>query len=137
MRSRVGIVQQPRMRVCMKLYIFTQDQENYGAHDWDGEGEVPQYWKSKGGTDYIVDVEGFRWNEEFADKKLRMIVDELRFIIDESSDYYRSSILGYEKVEDDFMTEYEQSQLEYDGKVMFPAIRKTYNEMMLFNLENV
>ena len=121
----------------MKLYIFTQDQENYGAHDWDGEGEVPQYWKSKGGTDYIVDVEGFRWNEEFADKKLRMIVDELRFIIDESSDYYRSSILGYEKVEDDFMTDYEQSQLEYDGKVMFPAIRKTYNEMMLVNRENV
>jgi hypothetical protein len=121
----------------MKLYIFTQDQENYGAHDWDGEGEVPQYWKMKGGTDYIVDVEGFRWNDSFADKNLRMIVDELRFIIDESSDYYRSSILGYEKVEDDFMTEYEQSQLEYDGKVMFPAIRKTYNEMMLVNLENV
>ena len=121
----------------MKLYIFTQDQENYGAHDWDGEGEVPQYWKSKGGTDYIVDVEGFRWKEEFADKKLRMIVNELRFIIDESSDYYRSSILGYEKVEDDFMTEYEQSQLEYDGKVMYPAIRKSYNEMMLVNLENV
>jgi hypothetical protein len=121
----------------MKLYIFTQDQENYGAHDWDGVGEVPQYWKAKGGTDYIVDVEGFRWNEEFADKKLRMIVDELRFIIDESSDYYRSSVLGYEKVEDDFMTDYEQSQLEYDGKVMYPAIRKTYNEMMLVNLENV
>ena len=121
----------------MKLYIFTQDQENYGAHDWDGEGEVPQYWKAKGGTDYIVDVEGFRWNDSFADKNLRMIVDELRFIIDESSDYYRSSILGYEKVEDDFMTDYEQSQLEYDGKVMFPAIRKTYNEMMLVNLEGV
>ena len=73
----------------------------------------------------------------FLNKKLRMIVDELRFIIDESSEYYRSSMLGYEKVEDDFMTEYEQSQLEYDGKVMFPAIRKSYNEMMLVNLENV
>ena len=121
----------------MKLYIFTQDQENYGTHDWDGDGEVPQYWKSKGGTDYIVDIPGFRWNAEFAEKNLRMIVDELRFIIDESSDYYRSSIIGYEKVEDDFMTDYEQSQMQYDGKVMYPAIRKTYNEMMLVNLENV
>jgi len=27
--------------------------------------------------------------------------------------------------------------MEYDGKVMYPAIRKTYNEMMLVNLENV
>jgi hypothetical protein len=121
----------------MKLYIFTQDQENYGAHDWDGEGEVPQYWKSKGGTDYIVDVEGFRWNDTFAEKNIRMIVDELRFIIDESNDYYRSSILGYEIVADDFLTEYEQSQLQYDGKVIYPAKRKTYNEMMLVNLEGV
>ena len=121
----------------MKLYIFTQDLENYGAHDWDGEGEVPQYWKAKGGTDYIVDIPGFRWNHEFAEKNLRSIVDELRFVIEESNDYYRSSILGYEVVEDDFMTEYEQSQLQYDGKVMYPAKRKTYNEMMLNNLENV
>jgi hypothetical protein len=66
-----------------------------------------------------------------------MIVDELRFVIDESNDYYRSNIRGYEIVEDNFMTEFEKSQLEYDGKVMYPAIRKTYNEMMLVNLENV
>jgi|LauGreSBDMM110SN_4_FD.fasta_scaffold369586_2 hypothetical protein len=121
----------------MKLYIFTQDQENYGAHDWDGEGEVPQYWKMKGGTDYIVDVEGFRWNDSFADKNLRMIVDELRFIIDESNDFYRSNIIGFEKVEDDYQTWLEKSQMEYDGEIKYPAIRKTYNEMMLVNLENV
>ena len=121
----------------MKLFIFTQDQENYGAHDWDGKGEAPQYWKMKGGTDYIVEIDGFRWNDTFAEKNLRMIVDELRFIIDESNDYYRSNIRGFEMVEDDFMTEFEKSQLEYDGKVIFPAIRKTYNEMMLVNLENV
>ena len=121
----------------MKLHIFTQDQENYGTHDWDGVGEVPQYWKMKGGTDYIVEIDGFRWNDTFAVKNLRMIVDELRFIIDESNDYYRSNILGFDIVEDGFMTEFEQSQMEYDGKVMFPAIRKTYNEMMLINLENV
>ena len=121
----------------MKLHIFTQDQENYGTHDWDGVGEVPQYWKMKGGTDYIVEIDGFRWNDTFAEKNLRMIVDELRFIIDESNDYYRSNILGFDIVEDGFMTEFEQSQMEYDGKVIFPAIRKTYNEMMLINLENV
>ena len=121
----------------MKLYIFTQNQENYGAHDWDGEGEVPQYWKMKGSSDYIVKIDGFRWNEEFADKKLRMIADELSFIIEENNDYFRSNVIGFEAVEDDFMTEFEKSQLEYEGKVMYPAIRKTYNEMMLVNLENV
>ena len=38
----------------MKLVIQTQIKENYGAHDWDGEGECPQRWKFKGGTTYVV-----------------------------------------------------------------------------------
>jgi hypothetical protein len=37
-----------------KLLITTQIQENYGAHDWDGEGSCPQYWKMKGGNDYVI-----------------------------------------------------------------------------------
>ena len=40
----------------MKLVIQTQSKENYGAHDWDGKGECPQYWKYKGGDTYIIDV---------------------------------------------------------------------------------
>lgn len=39
----------------MKLVIYTQIRENYGAHDWDGEGECPQYWKNKGGEVYVVE----------------------------------------------------------------------------------
>ena len=38
----------------MKLVIYTQIRENYGAHDWDGKGTCPQHWKSKGGTVYVV-----------------------------------------------------------------------------------
>jgi len=38
----------------LKLLITTQVYENYGAHDWDGVGECPQYWKAKGGSDYVV-----------------------------------------------------------------------------------
>ena len=38
----------------MKLHIWTQDYENYGAHDWDGTGECPQYWKAKGGADFFI-----------------------------------------------------------------------------------
>ena len=37
-----------------KLVIQTQYRENYGAHDWDGKGECPQYWKFKGGSTYVV-----------------------------------------------------------------------------------
>lgn len=40
----------------MKLVIHTQFMENYGAHDWDGKGECPQYWKYKGGSTYVVET---------------------------------------------------------------------------------
>jgi len=41
----------------MKLVIHTQFKENYGAHDWDGTGECPQYWKFKGGETYVMEIE--------------------------------------------------------------------------------
>ena len=36
------------------IVIRTQYMENYGAHDWDGTGECPQYWKFKGGSEYKI-----------------------------------------------------------------------------------
>ena len=38
----------------MIIVVHTQYKENYGAHDWDGQGECPQYWKFKGGSTYFV-----------------------------------------------------------------------------------
>jgi hypothetical protein len=40
--------------MAARLIVHTQVHENYGAHDWDGTGECPQYWKAKGGSDYLV-----------------------------------------------------------------------------------
>ena len=104
----------------MKLHIQTQIQENYGAHDWDGEGACPQHWKFKGGNDYMVAVDAVKTGE-FFEKKCEMIVDSVRGQIEENSDYYRETILGWTLVADDFLTEFEQSQLEYDGAIVYPA----------------
>ena len=104
----------------MKLHIQTQIQENYGAHDWDGEGACPQHWKFKGGNDYMVPVDTVKTGE-FFDKKCEMIVDSVRGQIEENSDYYRENILGWTLVADDFLTDFEQSQLEYDGAIVYPA----------------
>ena len=38
----------------MKIVIITQLLENYAAHDWDGQGECPQSWKSKFGSTYVI-----------------------------------------------------------------------------------
>ena len=95
-----------------KLYIQTQDQENYGAHDWDGEGLCPQHWKFKGGEDFFV--KGIKNDEEAT-----MAVMALRDQIEENNDYYRSQIIGWAIVANDFMTDFERSQLEYEGQITY------------------
>jgi hypothetical protein len=105
----------------MKLHIITQYMENYGAHDWDGTGECPQYWKMKGGEDYFMSLDGYNPEHEFAEKKLEMIVDSVRDKIEWNDIGSRQYIIGYGIVADDFMTEFEISQLEYDGKITYPA----------------
>jgi hypothetical protein len=97
-----------------KLHIYTQDQENYGAHDWDGEGACPQYWKFKGGQDFFV--KGIKNDEEAT-----MAVMALRSQIEEDNQYFRRQIIGWSIVPNDYMTDFEKSQLEYEGKITYKA----------------
>jgi hypothetical protein len=97
----------------MKLHIITQYMENYGAHDWDGTGECPQYWKMKGGEDYfILNVD---------DTEVDAAIAQVRGDIEWNDIGSRQYIIGYGLVADDFMTEFEISQLEYDGRIAYPA----------------
>jgi hypothetical protein len=96
----------------MKLLITTQVYENYGAHDWDGVGACPQYWKAKGGNDYVV--KKFKGDATTA-------VMALRDQIEEDNQGYRESIIDFRLVADDYLTEFEQSQLDYEGVVRYPA----------------
>jgi hypothetical protein len=109
----------------MQLLITTQTQENYGAHDWDGEGACPQYWKFKGGQDYKYDLGQFGRSEE----AITELVMALREQIEEDNDYYRNHIIGYQVVADDYLTEFERSQLEYEGSITYPATRLTLKEV--------
>ena len=99
-----------------KLLITTQVLENYGVHSWDGVGEVPQYWKAKGGDEYFIE------NVDQCDM-IDVIVDRARAEIECDTVSYREYVVGYRLVADDYMTEFERSQLEYDGKVSCPARR--------------
>lgn len=97
-----------------KLLIRTQVYENYGAHDWNGLGECPQYWKAKGGSDYVVrDVD--------VCDMVETIVHRAAAQIEVDNDAFREYVIGYEVVADDFMTDFERSQLEYEGKILYPA----------------
>ena len=100
----------------MKLMITTQIQENYGAHDWDGTGACPQYWKFKGGMDYFVPM-----GKSVSDSKVTEMVMVVRGDIESNHPMYEEYILGWEVVADDYMTDFEKSQLDFEGFIRFPA----------------
>jgi len=77
----------------MKLVIHTQFRENYGAHDWDGAGECPQYWKNKGGDTYVVEVS----LAEAQDPAFYVAVEKC---IEHCSDYSEEYIIGQDLVDD-------------------------------------
>jgi hypothetical protein len=97
----------------MLLVIQTQNEENYGAHDWDGTGECPQYWKMKGGQEYkVVNLpEG---------ANIDQVVELVRSDIEMSNEGYRSYIVGYGLESDDHLSWFEKSQLEWDGEITHP-----------------
>lgn len=96
----------------MKLLITTQVYENYGAHDWDGVGSCPQYWKAKGGNDYVI--KNFRGDTTAA-------VMMVRADIEQDTVGYREQIIDWNLVADDYLTEFERSQLAYEGRITYPA----------------
>ena len=79
-----------------KLVIQTQHKENYGAHDWDGKGECPQYWKFKGGNTYVVrDLSSAHINK-IADQGIPTLTKLIEF----KSEAFEEYILGWEIVDD-------------------------------------
>lgn len=81
----------------MKLVINTQVRENYGAHEWDGEGECPQYWKFKGGHVYVV--------ENLTISQVNKInkdgIPTLKSLIENHSDSYEEYVLGWNILDND------------------------------------
>ena len=100
----------------MKLLITTQVYENYA---WNEDGTIDTgdaaYWKPKGGSEYVIkNVDPLRVAPG-------SIVDSVRDQTESDNDYFREYILHWELVDDDYLTEFERSQLEYEGCIEHPA----------------
>ena len=100
----------------MKLLITTQVYENYA---WREDGSIgtgdDAYWKAKGGSEYVVkNVDPLRVAPG-------SIVDSVRDQVESDNDYFREYIVDWELVDDDYLTEFERSQLEYEGCIEHPA----------------
>lgn len=104
----------------MMLVIRTQFMENYGAHDWDGTGECPQYWKMKGGSEYKI-----------TDVPLNIDYQEVVSMANVETDNIgcREYILDWSIESDDYLSWFEKSQLEYDGAIACKEPTIEYSEL--------
>ncbi len=104
----------------MMLVIRTQYMENYGAHDWDGTGECPQYWKMKGGSEYKI-----------TNVPLNIDYQEVVSManVERDNEYCREYILDWSMEADDYLSWFEKSQLEYDGEIQFKEPEIEYSEI--------
>ncbi len=97
-----------------KLLISTQVFENYA---WNEDGTLGTganaYWKAKGGSDYVVK----KFKGSHADAT--MAVMALRSQIEQANDAFMEHIIDFRIVADDYLTEFEQSQLDYEGKITY------------------
>lgn len=93
--------------------IYAQVEENYGAHNWDGQGDCPQHWKKKGGRIFQVNlnVDYLMYDEE------RSVNAFKRLLQDKSHEGYRYTYTDHEivwqeptKLDDDKFLEYVHAQ---------------------------
>jgi hypothetical protein len=97
------------------LVIDTQYMENYGT------AEEP-YWKFKGGSSYkITDVPGNIDYEE--------VVSMVRTQIEHDEPMSREYILGWRVESHDWLSDFEKSQLEYEGKIAYPEPVIEYSDL--------
>ena len=100
----------------MKLIISTQVRENYGAHDWDGEGSCPQYWKYKGGSEYAVAV---NMTDILANENISEYLEQIAVAagdkVTDFNDYFEEYVVNWSLEEDDYMTQFQKDCLEYEG----------------------
>ncbi len=104
----------------MMLVIRTQYMENYGAHDWDGTGECPQYWKMKGGSEYKI-----------TNVPLNIDYQEVVSManVETDNEYCREYVLDWSIESDDYLSWFEKSQLDFDGEITSKEPVIEYSEL--------
>jgi hypothetical protein len=96
----------------MKAIFTTQVYENYA---WREDGTIgtgeDAYFKPKGGDEYVV--------RNVDKSQMSRILAEVKAQVEVSNDYFRETVVDLQLVEDDYLTEYERSQLEWDGCIVY------------------
>ena len=87
------------------IVIQTQYRENYGTAD-------EPYWKFKGETNYKVTN-----TPDLSDEEMTAFVMATRSKIEYNQTYSEEYITDWFTAKEDYLSEFEKSQLEFDGQI--------------------
>jgi len=102
------------------IVIQTQYRENYGT-------STEPYWKSKGGSEYKV-----LNTPDLSDAEVTELVMSIRLKIEYNETFSEEYITDWFTAPDTYLSQFEKSQLEFDGEITFKEPTINYEE-----LENV
>jgi len=100
----------------MMIVLRTQYRENYGT-------PTEPYWKFKGGSEYKVT------NVPITAATFD-VVDAVRSEVEYNGPMSEQYILDWSVEDDGYLSEFEQSQLEYDGAILYPEPTINYEEIV-------
>jgi hypothetical protein len=106
--------------IKFNIVISTQVHENYGAHDWDGKGQCPQYWKAKGGYEYRHPI-ALDLTEVQDRSKVSSFVEELRIAVTRNDDSWQEYVIDWYLLPVGELTHEEKQQVEWHGSVKEPT----------------
>ena len=99
----------------MNIHIDTQIHENYGTP------EAP-YWKAKGGRTIVVTGFTHPLNDRIG-AAAKAVVDAVAPSVIADNDYFSEYIIDWSLADADALTHDEQMQMEFDGRISYPATR--------------
>jgi hypothetical protein len=100
------------------IVIQTQYRENYGT-------STEPYWKFKGGSEYKV-----MNTPDLSEEEVTELVMSIRPKIEYSETFSEEYITDWFTAEEDYLSQFEKSQLEFDGEILYKEPTLNYEEIV-------
>jgi hypothetical protein len=100
------------------IVIQTQYRENYGT-------STEPYWKFKGGSEYkVTNV------PDMSEEEVTKLVLSIRTKIEYNETMSEEYITDWFTAKEDYLSEFEKSQLEFEGKILYEEPILNYEEIV-------